>query len=106
MVELGLELVGQGPLDRDPLEADQLGVVGGVEHREDVALLHQGPFGDELEEDRRPAGGESLAADADGEVLELALDDGPLAALDPAAGREHRLEVGPADAGDRIEVPG
>ncbi len=102
VIQLGLELVGPRPLDGDLLEAEQLDIVGGVHLRQDVAALHAGPLGDHLEEDRCPTGGYPLPADADRESLELALDDGPLRALDPAAGLDHGIEVGAAHVGDGI----
>src|SRR5262249_49839268 len=104
VVELGLELVGLGPLDRDPLNAEQLLVVGGIEDRQDVTALDEGPFMDRPEQDRGPAGGEALAPDADGDILELALDLRALGALDLAAGGQRRVQVGPAHARDRVPL--
>ncbi len=94
MIQLGLELVGPRPLDVHLLEAEQLLVVGRVQDRQDVAAFHARALGGQLEQDRRPPGGCRLAADADGEPLEPAFDDGLLSALDPAAGPDHREEVG------------
>ena len=83
VIELGRELVRLRPLDGDLLDAEQLLVVGGIQDRQDVALLDDRAIRHHRDQRRCPARGKPLAADPDRHVLELALDDRPLRALQP-----------------------
>src|SRR5262249_44305245 len=80
-------------LNRDLLNAEQLFIIRRVKHGQDVALFDACPFRDDAEQNRRAAGRSALAPDTDGDILEVALDNRALPALNPPASRQSREQI-------------
>src|SRR5262249_40855503 len=103
-VELGPEPIGLGPLGVDPLLAEQFVILGGIQQGEPVAALDDRAVWDDPKECRGTAHDHPATPSPDPPILELALDDGALRTLDPAAGDHPWEQVGPAHARDRITL--
>ena len=86
-IQVGLQLVGLRAFECDPLQSQQLFVIRGIEFRQHVAALDDRTLGNHAEQDRCPARRQPLSPHADGDVLELALDDGPFSAFDATSSR-------------------
>src|SRR5262249_17322240 len=76
------------------------------QHGEHIAAPDGRAVGDDPNQGRGTAHGNPATPGPDLPVLELALDDGSLRTLDPAAGDHRGEQVGPAHAGDPITLAG